>query len=138
MSDRILMAVDDSPASRRALDYVAESTAGRPDTYVHLVHVLPGERDEGEVRARSHALLEDMRRKLVSSGLKDEHVDTGTLSAPAEAALIDGLIDLGTDQTCSTIVVGRNSLPWYRELFHAHPADQLVRKAQGFTVWVVE
>lgn len=138
MSDRILMAVDDSPASRRALDYVAESTAGRPDTYVHLVHVLPAKGGGEEGRASSHELLEGMRGRLISSGLSGEHVDTGTLSAPAESALIDGLIDLGTDQSCSTIVVGRNSLPWYRELFHAHPADQLVRKAQGFTVWVVE
>jgi hypothetical protein len=35
-------------------------------------------------------------------------------------------------------VVGRNALPWHRELFHHHLADELVRKAENCTVWVVE
>lgn len=30
------------------------------------------------------------------------------------------------------------SLPWYRELFHGHACDELVRRGEGFTVWVVE
>ena len=51
---------------------------------------------------------------------------------------MDGLIDLARDQRCSTIVVGRSSLPWYQEIFHHHPADEMVSKARGFTLWVVE
>ena len=38
----------------------------------------------------------------------------------------------------TAIVVGRSSFPWFKETFHRHLADSLVRKATGITIWVVE
>jgi len=139
--------VDDSAASARSVEYVSTLIAGRSDEYVHLIHVLPPEsepsaRDEssaprgGEDDARN--LLGTMREQLTDAGMQADHVDTGVLTVPAKGDFVDGLLDLARDQQCSTIVVGRSSLPWFQEPFHHHPADALIKRAQGFTVWVVE
>lgn len=147
MHERILMAVDDSPASEKALEYVARMVTGRPEHYVHLVHVLPpvasasmgGEGpSEAAQRDRARELLERMGARLREAGLADGHVDSGYLAVRSDTSMVEGLLDTARDQSCSTIVVGRSALPRVRELFHSHPADELVRKAQGFTLWIVE
>jgi K+-sensing histidine kinase KdpD len=134
MRERILLAVDDTEASARAVEYVAEVIGGRPDSFVHLIHVLQGE----EEVAGARDLLEALRAQLVASGIADDHVDAGTLSVPAKDDLVEGLLEAARDQECSTIAVGRSSLKWFREAFHDHHADELVKRARGFTVWVVE
>jgi hypothetical protein len=52
--------------------------------------------------------------------------------------LIDDILKTAKETQCQTIVVGRSSLPWFKEMFNHHLADELVRKATGVTVWVVE
>jgi K+-sensing histidine kinase KdpD len=135
MSDeRILVAVDGSPASERAVEYVAQMVQARPDHYVHLVHVLTGDEDIDDARA----LLERLRGRLQAAGLAGDRVDGGALTVRSDVSMIEGLLDTARDQSCGTVVMGRNSLPRHRELFHSHPADELVRAAAGFTLWIVE
>ena len=52
--------------------------------------------------------------------------------------LTDDILKLAEENACQTIVVGRSSFPWFKEKFHLHLADSLVRKATGITIWVVE
>ena len=52
--------------------------------------------------------------------------------------LTDDILKLAEENACQTIVVGRSSFPWFKETFHRHLADSLVRKATGITIWVVE
>jgi len=141
MSERILLAVDASRASARAIEYVAAMVAGIDSPYLHLVHVLPpaaaGADAESE-QAAARELLDSMKQQLVTAGLDPEHVDAGVLSLPSMTDFAEGLLDVARDQKCSTVVVGRTSLPWFREAFHHHPADELVKKAHGFTLWIVE
>ena len=147
MHERILMAVDDSPASEKALEYVTRMVTGRPDHYVHLVHVLPpvasgsmggAELEEAAQHDKARELLSRMSERLGQAGLGEGHVDSGYLAVRSDTSMVEGLLDTARDQSCSTIVVGRSALPRVRELFHSHPADELVRKAQGFTLWIVE
>jgi K+-sensing histidine kinase KdpD len=134
LDERILVAVDDSAASERAVEYVAEMVRGRPGHYVHLVHVLHG----GEDTAAARALLERLRGRLQAVGLAEDRVDSGALSVRPDVSMVEGLLDTARDRSCGTIVMGRNSLPRHRELLHRHPADELVRAAGGFTLWIVE
>jgi nucleotide-binding universal stress UspA family protein len=149
MSERILIAVDPSPASDRVLGYVARLVVGHADQYLHLMHVLPpampgaGEsgsraKEDAEAKERARAMLETLRSRLVELGMNTGQIDTGFLTVGVDVSTVEAIIDAARDQQCGTIVVGRNSLPWYRELFHQHPADELVKKARGFTLWIVE
>lgn len=142
------MAVDGSPASEHAVEYVAEMVSWQaPDRYLHMVHVLPpapqptevGEGPspaEGEEQAR--ALLLALRQRLFDRGVSPEQVDVGILLLREDLTMVEGLLDTAQARNCSTVIMGRNSVPWYRELFHHHPADELVRKAHGVAVWIVE
>jgi len=112
---------------------------------VHLVHVEPlGKRhmdpeDKAyrEAEERSKALLARMSGRMTSAGVDPERIDTGFLAIPSETSLQEAVLETARDQQCTTIALGRNALPWYRESFHAHPVDGLVHDAQGFTLWVV-
>ena len=48
------------------------------------------------------------------------------------------LLETAHKQNCGTIVVGRESYPSFKEMFHHHVGEELVRKGQGFAIWVVE
>ncbi len=142
--DGVLLAVDHSDASDKEVEYVVDMLASKPQAYLHLVHVLPpvshpedasesaGPMDEAK------KVLEGLRARICARGIDEEHVDMGVLVIDNEAKLVDGLIETAQDQGCGTIAIGRHALPWYRELFHHHPADELVKRAQGFAVWIVE
>ncbi len=146
MSETFLIAVDASPASEKALDYVARLTANLAGAEYHLVHVVsaadPARLAVGapadEPHAEERRLLESLRERLVAGGVASERVDLGLLSHEPETSLVDGLIDLARERDCTTLVVGRNSLTWLREKLHHHPADELVKRATGHTVWIVE
>ena len=146
MPERILMAIDDSRASEAAVDYAATLMgSSREGVHLHLVHVEPlgtkhmSPEDAAYRRAqeRSRALLQRMSERLSAAGVPTERVDTGFLAIPSEASLPEAILDAARDQECSTIALGRNALPWYRESVHKHPVDLLVHNPHGCSVWVV-
>ena len=48
------------------------------------------------------------------------------------------LLETAHKQNCGTIVVGRESYPSFKEMFHHHVGEELTRNGQGFAIWVVE
>lgn len=139
MEQRILLALDGSASSEKEVEYVARMVSQRDDTHVHLAHCLPpttiGESESAGEAARE--LLEGLQRHLCDRGVAPGRVDLGTIRSDGQSSIAEALLDLARDQRCDTIVVGRNSLPWHRELLHHHPADELVRRAEGVAIWVV-
>jgi len=145
MDERILLAVDDSKASVKALDYLAAHVADQPCD-VRILHVLPPAPTAGEAPAvvtaggveAARPFLERAVARLSAGGVDDDRIEHGFLSLHPDVSAVQGLIDAAREHACGTIVVGRNTLPWHRELFHHHVSDDLVKHAKGFTVWVVE
>ena len=159
MDMRVLLAIDGSPASSKAVEYVAGWAGGR-NVPVRIVHVLPPvpaalqrapeharvgddaspEGDPWVSRSKQEALpdLEHAAARLASAGVDANGLERSFLSVHRDGSAVSGLLDVAREHGCETIVVGRTTLPWHRELFHHHFADELVRKAEGFTVWVVE
>jgi nucleotide-binding universal stress UspA family protein len=145
MTERILMPVDDTPASERAIDYAAAMLAGSTSFHIHLVHVEPvrpghlatADPEFKRARERSGEILGKLRGRLERAGVEPDKIDTGFLAVPPEVALEEAVLDAARDQQCTTISIGRNALPWYKEAFHRHPADALVQHSHGFTLWIV-
>ena len=163
---RILVAVDDSEASTRAVRYVG-SIIGRKRGFVarllHMLDPLPPELREfrgaengnEEVKlereliekqepliARSESeawpAMERTKSILKKAGMSAEAIETEFWTSVNRSDLADDILEVGRLNDCRTIVVGRESFSWLRETFHHHVADEVVRKGQGFTVWVVE
>ena len=156
MENRILLAVDDSPGSERAIDYLADWLRGTSAT-VRVVHALPrtpaavaeavkgastrpsrAERWLASSREEAQPILIRAVEQLKKDGLDPGSIDDGFVYLHQDVTAADGLLEVARKHGCKTIVVGRNALPWHRELFHHHVSDELVRKAENFTIWVVE
>ena len=145
MTERILMPVDDTPASERAVDYAAAMLKESSGLHLHLIHVEPvhpkhldpDDREFRRARDRSSELLARLRGRLEDAGVAAERVDSGFLAVPPDILLEQAVLDTARDQQCTTIALGRNALPWYKERFHRHPADALAQRPHGFTLWIV-
>jgi nucleotide-binding universal stress UspA family protein len=158
----LLIAVDDSEATARAVTYVASIVGRRRDVRLHLLQVAPippeflefggsedpqveEHREAGLARSRlgyvedlAQAVFAQAQASLDQAGVPAGAVETHVLTTIDGEDLIQNLLEAARTNACDTIVVGRQSHSWLRELVQHHLADELVRKGEGFTLWVVE
>lgn len=163
---KILIVVDKSLASMRAVTYVAQILGGRRGYRIYLAHTLPSSPPEmmefggDEVRGKEEwleARLRASRRLWASAAKRKASVSldhayaelrlSGFSQGEIEAHFCcpnnkqnapKEILALARECGCHTIVVGRRSLSWLREFLQANPADELVRLGIGFTTWVVK
>jgi nucleotide-binding universal stress UspA family protein len=158
----ILVVVDASVASKHALSYVASIVGGRRGFRLCVANVLPpfpprllesrGTEDpEGEEDLNVQLKVKQerwtsstertARRTLVDAValLREAGITTTAVETPAGSRdVADAMLDLAEDRRCATVVVGRESVSWFSQLFRRDLAGELVRRAKGCTIWVVE
>ena len=161
----ILVAVDDSAATKQTLRYVARMMAGRSDVGIRLLHLLPPvppdllehggaenpdvehvldkelrEARDAWIKARQEDAepLLDNARSILAADFPRDAVTTECRPSVDGVAVARDCIEAAADSGCRTIAIGRDSLPWHREFLHTHACDELVKHAKGVTVWVVE
>lgn len=162
---RLFVALDDSPASVRAVKYLAEFVCPRRSS-IHLVHVLPplpaellehggayNPAEEGRLEANLREQQRDWisgAKKSAQAGLKEARstlqcagVPKGSMRAlfcePGESRdAADSILNMARECDCHTIVVGRESVSWFRKLFSRDLAEELLRRGKGFSIWVIE
>lgn len=160
---RILVAVDDSENSARAVKYVGSLLRGSPDTEITLFHVLKpmprgllehggsenpaAETKLGEqlrqdqqtwIREESESecpVLIKARETLTHSGFDRGRVE---LRIGHEEDVARNILEEGRSGKHDTIVVGRHGASRVKRLFGGGVTDQILRDAEGFAVWVVE
>ena len=155
---KFLLALDPSPQSRRAAEYLAEVAGPLPGCEVLLVMVLgrwpvalpapvgdeplptPGEVHGAEDAQReltaAQAFLAEMSQRLLRSGLDQARVKR--LIVPQERSVAQAIIAMAESTGCDTIVVGRRNLSKVESLVLGSVSADLVKQAVGRTVWVVE
>jgi nucleotide-binding universal stress UspA family protein len=162
----ILIALDDSEASKQAVSYVAQMLAGQPDVRIRLFHVpapippkllefggraRPEQEQQSEaalqetqeawrrdVEPKAQSLFAEARSRLSQAQLPDTTVETQICTPTPERELETAILEAAQTAGCDTVVVGRESFSWWREFLHQHVADRLVQRAQGLTLWVVQ
>lgn len=163
---KLLVVVDNSPASIRAVTYVARILGGRRGFRVCLAHTLPSPparmlefggaedpRKEEWLEARLHASralwvsaakrkasgsLERAYGELRKAGFTRGEIELDFCFPSDRKNAPKEILTLARGHGCKTVVVGRRSLSWLRTLLQTNPADELVRLGKGFTTWVVE
>ena len=160
---RILVAVDESENSHRAVKYVGSLLREAPDTAVTLFHVLKPmprgllEHGGSENPAAETQLSERLRKDqdawirqeaeaecpflikafetLTESGFDRSRV---ALRIGHEDDIARNILEEARNGKHETIVVGRHGSSSIKRLFGGGVTDQLLRDAKGFTIWVVE
>lgn len=163
-SKGILVAVDMSGASGRAVSYVADMLGGRLEFHVGLLHLeLPprmlewgGSEDpeiEDKVSSERADSYQQMEKEATERGqvllqpyqgmLTDRRINVAALLVQFEEPLnpqhvTDHILKTARERDYGTVVVGRHSFSGLKRLFRHHVSEDLIRRGDGVTIWVVE
>jgi nucleotide-binding universal stress UspA family protein len=145
----IMLALDDSENSRRAVAYTAHLVGGLEGIRLTLLHVIPvpeedffpdeAQRDQWlkQYREKIEAVLEEYRQMLMAAGFREEVLKTLTplRHCPSMAECI---LSERNEGRYGTIVVGRQGLSRKEEFLFGSISSKIVNHARQCTVWVVE
>ena len=146
---KILLAVDSSENSRRAVSYVAQTLAGLKGFCVIFLHVInPPEEDYffsrseqekwiQEYRLNIDGRLEEYRRILVQEGFDPQTIALRT-TLRYRPSIAECILAEQDRLECSTIVVGRHGLSRGEEILFGSISSKIISHAKNCTVWVVE
>lgn len=162
VSKRILVAVDDSEESARAVHYVGSLLRDTQDVAVTLFHVLkPMPRELLEHGGSENPTVEDQLgrqlRKDQEAWVKEEGtieypillkalqglgqtgfpIDRVTLKFGHERDIADTILDEARAGGYGTIVVSRHGASGTKRLFGNGITDHLLRESSGIAVWVL-
>lgn len=167
MPQSVLIAVDDSAAAGKAVDYVGRIFGthvpeGLTVTLFHVVEGVPADlvpapgdpqlatvvveamRDwSSRAAERGETLLESHRQRLIEAGLpadavKVKHLVQQTRPEAQRVAAALAIIDEARTGAYTTVVVGRRGTSNLPELFIGGVAEKVARHVHGATVWIVD
>ncbi len=145
----LLIAVDETDSSRRAVLYVADFLGGFPGFTVTLLSVIPEPEEDfydsdqemnAAVKAqldKANKMLGTFRQVLIQSGFPEEKVRFNACVGGTES-FADAILQTRCDLTCCTVVVGRHHKSKTEEFLFGSTSNRLIHEAKNCAVWVVE
>lgn len=158
--------LDNNGLSNRVVKYAGEMIGKRGDVTVVLFHVLDavpprlrefrGAEDPAmerkldqeldakwkqwvrSAKKKAQPIFDRARSSLMQAGVSDSAIRTEFWLPVNGQDFVTDVLKAGKSTGCRTIVVGRRSFAGWKRIFSHPVADELVRRASGFTVWVVE
>lgn len=145
----LLLAVDESDSSRRAVLYVADFFGDYKDVAVTLLSILPEPSEdyfatEGErrrwVEEKTRFLqgtLGEYRKILAGAGLGEEKIQT-RLSVRTCVSIGDAILEEQDKLRCCIVVLGRRGLSHEEEFLFGSTTGRILRQARHCAVMVVK
>jgi nucleotide-binding universal stress UspA family protein len=145
----LLIAVDESDSSRRAVLYVADFLGGFPGFTVTLLRVIPAPEEDffdndadrtkwtAEKLEAANKMLANYRQILIQSGFPEEKVRFRSCVEESRS-FSEAILDIRCDLNCCTIVVGRHHKSKTEEFLFGSTSNKLIHEAKNCAVWVVE
>jgi nucleotide-binding universal stress UspA family protein len=162
---KALVVVDATEASRRVLRYLSQLATPGDQSEFHLAYIaarVPAELLEtggAETPDREVQLESNLRRQqrnwmagtdkkawrvlraaqstLHNAGVHKKRIHA-CVSSPLDAReAADEVLLLAREQDCDTVIVGHTSRGWLSTLSGGDLAEQLVRRAKGYAIWVI-
>ncbi len=164
--EHLLLVIDESPGSLRAVEYTGNLLRRRQGFRIHLLHLLPplppellefgGAEDPRKEQALENELRRDQQQWIASARKAAEpsvERAVGTLrkaripsrnvlrefscpTEPRDAART--VIEHAQTKKCHTVIVGHKAHSWFREVAGADLTEHILRAASGISVWVVQ
>jgi nucleotide-binding universal stress UspA family protein len=155
MKHKLLLAVDGTKISFKIADYVAQACAGSETAGVRIVvfHVLPrlppnvegskaaaadqrAEEFAAQAWNKAEQMLMQIKDRMVRAGVNPESLTTE--AADEEGDVVEQIIQAAGEQRCDTIVAGRHEQSMFGRFLAGSVGEHLLRKAVGYTIWLVE
>lgn len=164
--ERFLVVVDESPGSKRALDYAGAMIGSRRHFAIILLHLLPPlppellefggaenprkeQKLEAELRSDQQAWIRSARnsaksflaaaiQQLHKAGVPRGKIHIAFLDPADDRDAATAVLEHARGKRCHTIVIGHASHSWFRELAGGDLAEHLLRRSKGFVLWVVQ
>ncbi len=145
----LLIAVDESESSKRAVLYVADFLGGFPGFRVTILSVIPEPEDDffedkqeradwiRKKKAETRQMLKNYRRVLIQSGFAEDKVVTSSHGGEGKS-MAEAILETRCSLSCCTIVVGRRHHSKTEEFLFGSTSSKLVREARNCAIWVVE
>jgi len=146
MKNSILVALNDSVSSRKALDFMLKFSILPKDAYLTLLHVLRkpaageelmGEKFMKQQPVKFHNFLEGTRDKLVQNGFDPERIEL-KLVTEDYATTTEGIIDQFHKGDYNMVVLGRKRMSKAEEFVLGDVGVKLVRALEGVAILVVK
>jgi nucleotide-binding universal stress UspA family protein len=162
----VLIAIDDSESSKQAITQVAHKIPDPSACHLILLHVVrpvppkllehggaedpqEEERVEASLDAAqaawrhqetqaSHPVFSNAVAILKRANIPEQAIETQIYTPVPGQDIATAIVDVARDNACGTVVVGRSSYSWLRELIGSHVADKLGQQERAFKLWVVE
>jgi nucleotide-binding universal stress UspA family protein len=150
MKDKhLLIAVDGSDSSRRAVLYVADFLGGFPGFTVTLMSIIAEPEEDffetgdalnswarGQIDG-ANKMLENYRQVLIQSGFPEDKVRYRACVGEAKS-FAEAILETRCDITCCTVVVGRHHHSKAEEFLFGSTSSKLIHEAKNCAIWVVE
>jgi nucleotide-binding universal stress UspA family protein len=149
LNKNILIAVDDSENSRRAVQYVGYLLGHMKGVHVTLLHVIPEPEEDyfpedeqkqqwlKKYREKLEAILNEYARMLMVDGFTEDAVEK-RLPLRYCPSMAECILAERDERQYGTIVVGRQGLSRREEFLFGSISSKIVNHARRCTVWVVE
>lgn len=145
---RIIVAIDDSPRSIRAVEYVGSMLGQDGDVFLCLLHIYP---EPPPDYYRSGASLEDYKKAqeeqaaplfrkaaeiLTGHGVSATNMTSRCLMADRKT-ISAAILDMQVQEHYGTIVVGKRGIPKAEEFLFGSISSALVHTGKDIAVWVI-
>ncbi len=137
--NKILIAMDNSEYSMRAVDFVAANLSGK-DYEIHLVHVIRDDIDTPKEITDQFVheiapVLNEAKSHLVRSGFGEDRVTTKIITRQRSRA--KAVMDEAENENIGTIMTGRRGLHKVVEFFMGRVSNKIVQMGRFNAVWVI-
>lgn len=145
----LLVAVDESDNSKRAVMYLADFFTECNDVFVTLLTIIPEpsedffatreEREEWLTRKKKamKKKLAGYRQILLDASFKEEQIET-QLSVRQCSSIADAILEEQDKLRCCILVVGRRGISHDEEFIFGSTSNKILHHAKNCAVMVVE
>ena len=146
----LLVAVDESDNSRRAVMYLADFFSANPDVFVTLLSILvepsedffPTEAERlqwlADKETAMRTTMAGYKEMLLGAGFQATQIETRLSVKPSNTSIGDAILEEQEKLRCCIIVVGRRGITHSEEFVFGSTSSKILHHAKHCAVMVVE
>ncbi len=150
MEKKILVGIDLSENSLKAVDYVGRMMSSDPKVQITLLNVIrqpspdvmPDEKERtGHVErlyAETASLMEEAGKRLSSQGIPQANIHLKILECDRFVSVSELILQEQKREGYETVVIGRRGMTKRQEFLFGSVSKKIVTDARDCVVWVVE